>query len=144
MKKKLLVIMGLGALLSMVATPAYADSYDLIPANDGGGCNASVSINVRALASDVYVMRASGGADCPGAGVTNVKVCVLKQQANGDYEEAGGACGAGASQGRATASAEIVCEGGTNYRGSIVATQGTTIGKNRTQPINCPPILPLP
>jgi hypothetical protein len=146
MKKRFLVLMSMVAVFSVLSLvsslPAYADSYDLILATDGGegGCNSDVSISVQPIAPDVYTMRATGSANCNGAGQTTVAVCVLMQQANGDYEQTGGACGAGSSSGRASASAEVVCAAGTKYRATIVAEQGNTIGKNRSAPVTCPPL----
>jgi hypothetical protein len=142
MKKRFLVLISMVSVFSLLSVmPAYADTYDLIAANDGGGCMATVSISTQPIAPDVYTMRAQGGANCPGAGQTSVVVCVEMQQPNGDYEASpGGACGAGTSANRATASSEVVCVAGTKYRGTVKATQGSTIGKAKTAGITCPPL----
>jgi hypothetical protein len=128
------------AVLSIVASsPASAGTYDLIPANDGGSCNAVASINIQAIAPDVYTLRVTGSANCPGAGQTTILVCMEMQQLNGDYEaNPGGTCGTGSSSQRPMASTEVVCTPGSRFRGTVVASQGTTIGKAKTGPVTCP------
>jgi hypothetical protein len=136
--KRLFTVLSIVGLMVIAAAPAYADSFDLLPANDGGTCGATVGISPRVLTSEAHTEFASGSANCPGAGQTHVVVCVLMQQPNGDYEQDGGACGAGTSATTASASAEVVCAPGVKYRGTIVATQGSTTGKARTAPVTCP------
>jgi len=124
---------------AFTVVPAKADTFDLIPTR-GQGCNVSVSISVQPIAAETYTMRASGGGNCPGTTTTEVEVCVLMQQANGDYEKAGGACGAGASTGRASSSAEVVCAAGIDYIATVMAFDENNLDKGKTGEVRCPPL----
>lgn len=139
MRTRLSLILAIASVLSLLvlSAPASADPPDIIP-TDTGSCNTSISISPRPITPDVYTMKATGSGNCPGSPDT-VEVCVLQQQANGDYVEA--ACGSGGGTNGASASAEVVCVTGTNYKGRVIAESGGgTIAQRKTSPVTCPPL----
>lgn len=137
--KVLVKVVG-AAVVAVLMSPglAAADTIEdaLIP--DAGGCVLTASISTRAVAQNVYAVRASGSADC-GSGVNDVEVCVQEEDA-GTWNNR--SCGTGVhnSGGTASASAEYVCVPGQRYRARTIGS-GTSpfiIQKLRSSAITCP------
>ncbi|HEY7874940.1 MAG TPA: hypothetical protein VIG64_07430 [Actinomycetota bacterium] len=145
MRKRLVVITSISAIfMALSMGSAAADTWDSLPTlsspiDGSSGCSPDVSISTLAVAGGLTKVRVTGSDNCTGTGETTITVCVLQQNATGNYEPV--SCGFGVSATTASSSVEFVCVPGVTYKGAAYSTQrGGAARSKTTWYVTCPPL----